>query len=146
MYKISDVSSGRVHEDDIVPVDCGTCPVNMACAVGEEATSATTCCRLVAVREHSRKSGILIDCDRNRFRTRRITILSDTVVCSLCSGRIVNVAAYDEKILWIPTVYAAHPVSERVKIMKREQVKVSERLSAEAARKRALRDVLDGDV
>jgi hypothetical protein len=146
MYKISDVSNGRVHEDDIVPVDCGTCPVNMACAVEEAATSAVTCCRLVAVREHSGESGILIDCDRNRFRAKHITLPSSVGGCSLCSGLIVNVAAYDEGILWIPTVYAAHPVSERVKIMKREQVKVSERLSAEAARKRALRDVLDGDV
>jgi hypothetical protein len=152
MYKLHDVSTGLIPSDKIVPVDCGTCPVSMACAVEEQTWSAVRCCNLVAIHGHVTGNAILVDCARNKFSTGNLVNVVDTVKCSLCSGLAVDIDknnrdtsdTYLYEITWIPTIYANHDVAKRVEVLTSRQAVVSTQRADDAARKAKLRGALLG--
>ncbi len=100
------------------PVDCGNCPVSMACALGQGGTGWTfNCCRSTSVemQEHGKRRLLVIDCQRHTFEQNEDA--KDCKLCPLCSGDIMDVELRDEidTHRYVPTVYAKIPVEKRVK-------------------------------
>lgn len=100
------------------PVDCGNCPVNIACAVGGGGTGWTfDCCHSTSVEQNNdgRRRLLVIDCGKHAFE--QIDMAKECKLCPLCSGDIVDVELRDEidTHRYVPTVYAKVPLAVRVK-------------------------------
>lgn len=113
-------------------VNCGTCPVTMACAVGQGGTGYEfECCRSTGVVDAEGRM-LAIDCTRHQFETRRVLPL-----CPLCSGSIVDGALREvQHAFWVPTIYAKVPVGQRIEAWRRRLPVIQRILGEEAARKR----------
>ncbi len=99
-------------------VDCGTCPVNIACALERGGTGWTfDCCRSTSV---DTSEGILIiDCQLHRFE--QSATARDCKVCPLCSGDLMTVALRDPRNAnhYVPTVHAKIPLAERLRLWRK---------------------------
>lgn len=112
------------------PVDCGTCPVSIACAAGEGGNGFTfNCCRSTAVEY----SGVLliIDCQNHAFEQSEIA--KECTCCPLCSGGIMEVVARDlgNTNRYVPTVHAKYSVTDRVQLWRTSLVTARESIEKE---------------
>lgn len=99
------IESGRMP----TPVDCGTCPVSMACAVGAGGTGWTfDCCRSTSVRVGNQV--YVLDCQRHSFE--QCTMARECKACPLCSGDVVS--EEDAIYRYVPTVHARFTPQERL--------------------------------
>jgi hypothetical protein len=122
------------------PVDCGNCPVNMACALGQGGNGYTfDCCHATGFQTEvdGRTVMYLIDCQRHAFEQNRFAKMCK--LCPLCSGDIVEVAMRDisQSNVYLPTVHAKVPVADRVRLWRDKLPQVRERLKAETRAMRA---------
>lgn len=116
------------------PVDCGTCPVSVACAVNQGGNGYVfDCCRSAGFEttENDERVLYIIDCQRHQFeqgeRAKQCTL------CPLCSGGIIEVVVRDssQSNRYVPTVHAKVPLAERVRLWRTQLPEVKERVAAE---------------
>ena len=105
-------------------VHCGTCPVNIACAIERGGNGwKFDCCGSSAV--ESMERGVLvvtvIDCRQHHFE--QIQQAKDCKLCPLCTGDIMAVALRDDRAAvknrYLPTVHAAVSLEERLRLWKK---------------------------
>jgi len=102
-------------------VDCGACPVTMACAIERGGTGWTfDCCHSTSVEVE----GVIhiIDCQRHKFEQNETA--KDCKVCPLCTGDVMVVALRDAKGAttpnrYVPTKHAKVSLSERLRLWKK---------------------------
>lgn len=100
-------------------VDCGSCPVSMACAVGQGGNGFTfDCCRATAV--EMPEATLIIDCQQHQFE--QSALATECKLCPLCTGDIMVVALRDAaastKNRYVPTVHAKVAIGDRVRLWK----------------------------
>jgi hypothetical protein len=103
------------------PVDCGTCPVNLACAVGKGGNGFVfDCCHATAfeMMEGEKRRLLVIDCQKHAFEQTELA--KDCKSCPLCSGDIMEVVLRDvsQNNRYVPTVHAKVPLADRVKLFR----------------------------
>lgn len=137
-YKPIDTVNLQVVE----PVDCGTCPVSMACAVEQGGNGYTyECCHatgFVAQTEDGGAELLMIDCARHKFESN--SEVADLPSCPLCSGDAVTIEllGLGTQARWLPTVHASVPARTRLAKF-RETLPVAQKLYGEIEkRKKAL--------
>ncbi len=99
-------------------VDCGTCPVSIACALERGGTGWTyNCCRSTAVEVDG--TILIIDCQRHRFE--QTATATACKVCPLCSGDLMTIALRDPEDAnqYVPTVHAKIPLAERLRLWRK---------------------------
>lgn len=116
------------------PVDCGTCPVNMACAVGEGGNGYVfDCCRAAGFEttENGKRILYVIDCQNHQFE--QTFLAKECKLCPLCSGGIMEVVLRDvsQSNRYLPTVHAKVPVTERVALFRTAAEQAKERIAEE---------------
>lgn len=116
------------------PVDCGSCPVNMACAVGQGGNGYVfDCCRAAGFEttENGKRVIYVIDCQNHAFE--QTPLAKECTLCPLCSGGIMEVALRDvhQSNRYLPTVHAKVPVAERVKLFRKSVEEAKERIAEE---------------
>lgn len=116
------------------PVDCGTCPVSMVCAVGEGGNGYVfDCCRSVGFEttENGKRVLYVIDCQNHQFA--QTSLAKECKLCPLCSGGIMEVVLRDigHSNRYLPTVHAKVPVAERVALFRKAAVAAKARIAAE---------------
>jgi hypothetical protein len=131
----------RGDAGEILRVDCGTCPVTVACALEKGGNGFTyACCGSTAVEDHDDDGSplmLMIDCDRHRFETN--DIVRDMPACPLCSGFITDhvLLGLTMPSVWVPTIYARVPIETRLDVWRRSLPSAMERVRAIAERKKA---------
>lgn len=118
-YKPLDVLTLKVIE----PVDCGTCPVTMDCAVEQGGNGYTyRCCDATGfqtVDEDGQPILLMIDCTHHKFyRSEHTTQLP---ACPLCSGNAIAIAmlGVGTPARWVPTVHARFSIKDRLNAFKK---------------------------
>lgn len=117
-----------------VPVDCGTCPVSMACAVGQGGNGFVfDCCHAVGYNAWEDGEGVLyvIDCQNHGFE--QVSLAKECFLCPLCSGGIMEVVLRDvsQSNRYVPTVHAKVPLAERVALFRKTAEEAKERIAEE---------------
>lgn len=119
-------------------VDCGTCPVTLACAIDRGGTGFTfKCCHSTGF-ETTNDLGepllLLIDCTRHRFE-----VYGELPTCPLCDGGIIDdvLLALTEPCEWVPTVHAAVPVETRLDVWRKAYPAAMQRATAIGERKKS---------
>lgn len=111
----------ETRDEDVVVVDCPTCPVSLSCLTGRSGTGwRFDCCGMAAM--SVRGGTVMIDCQINEFRDERA---SSGSVCPLCTGAIMeaielargNPAAAES--YYLPTAHAKFPLAERLASLRR---------------------------
>jgi hypothetical protein len=123
----------------IEPVDCGTCPVTVACAIEEGGAGwLYACCGSIGV--YSDIEGVqtmlMVDCGVHKFARNEA---SDKLPkCPLCSGKAIEIALrhVGTPAVWVPTVHARVPAETRVKVMRDALPEAQARAAAAEERKR----------
>ncbi len=112
----------ETRDEDIVVVDCPSCPVNLSCLTGRSGTGwRFNCCGMAAM--GVRGGTVFIDCQINEFRDERAT--SDPSFCPLCTGGIMEVVELSRgnpsasESYYLPTVHAKFPLAERLASLRR---------------------------
>lgn len=124
----------------IDPVDCGTCPVTIACALERGGNGFTfACCGSTAVEGQDVDGAPLlymVDCSQHHFETN--DTVKDMPACPLCSGAITDhvLLGLTMPCVWVPTVYARVPVETRLDVWRRTLPTAMERARAIADRKK----------
>lgn len=120
-------------------VNCGSCPVNMSCVLGEGGNGwKFDCCG--ATGYVLDEATIVIDCANNSFEQNAEA--KTWKLCPLCSGGIMEVverARKDghHKNLYLLTVHAKVPLAERLALWKERQAKAKTLIADEDLRKTA---------
>lgn len=120
-------------------VNCGTCPVNMACILGQGGTGwKFNCCGSTGYVLDD--ATVAIDCANNAFEQNEDA--KSWKLCPMCSGGIMEVverARKDggHKNLYLLTVYAKVPLEDRLKLWKEKQAYAKSILADEAQRRTA---------
>lgn len=102
-------------------VDCGTCPLNMRCAVGDGGNGWTfRCCGATGVEvvgEHGEELLFIVDCVRHGFARGHYKGTVDLATCPLCNGDIVKTVAIGASATqrYLPTVHSKVSLAKRVK-------------------------------
>jgi len=102
------------------PVDCGTCPVSIACATGTGGNGYRfPCCGVTGVPVDGNVL-LVIDCERNRFELHAVS--TTLQACPLCTGGIMEVMllGMGGHNRYVPTVYAKVPLPERLRLWKKK--------------------------
>lgn len=108
------------------PVDCGSCPVSLACAVGEGSTGYTfNCCHSTAVEygaevsEEGIRTLLIIDCQNHGFEQNEYA--SECVSCPMCTGAVMETAHREltDRHRYVPTVHAKFSVGDRVRVWRK---------------------------
>lgn len=133
----------RLEAARVQPVDCGTCPVTLACAIGQGGTGYVfKCCGSTGVETQGSDGEsllLIIDCARHAFRNPHElakSIGKDTT-CPLCGGGIMDdvLLKLTAPCAWVPTVHARVPIETRLDVWRRAYPQAMERASAIKARK-----------
>ena len=140
--KILDVLKLTERKLDSNTVDCGTCPVSLACAASQGGTGwRFPCCGAAAVetlvdRQHL---VLVLDCANNAFENTRSDAEYSKSKCPLCTGDLIEwaVRGNTETYRYVRTVHAHVPLKTRLDLW-RERLPVAQaRVQAEDARKAA---------
>jgi hypothetical protein len=111
-------------DEDVVAVDCPSCPVNLSCLTGRSGTGwRFDCCGTAAM--SVRGGTVLVDCQINEFRDERAS--SDHGDCPLCTGGIMEAVELTRGIppalatvnYYLPTVHSKFPLAERLASLRR---------------------------
>lgn len=109
-------------DEDVVAVDCPSCPVNLSCLTGKSGTGwRFNCCGTAAM--SVRDGTVMVDCQINRFKDERTS--SDPSYCPLCTGGIMEAAELSRGNpsasvnYYLPTVHAKFPIAERLANLRR---------------------------
>lgn len=111
-------------DEDVVAVDCPSCPVNLSCFTGKSGTGWRFDCCGTAVMD-VRGGIVLIDCQINEFRDERTS--SDGSPCPLCTGGIMEAAELSRGHpsapvnYYLPTVHSKFPLVERLAGLRRRR-------------------------
>lgn len=123
-------------------VDCGTCPVTLACAINKGGNGFVfDCCGSTAVETTSDLGEpllLLIDCQRHRFERRTPDdVHGQLATCPLCDGGIVDdvLLQLTPPCEWVPTVHSKIPVETRINVWWRAYPAALERRQVLAKRK-----------
>jgi hypothetical protein len=126
--------------DAIKRVDCGTCPVTLACAIDQGGNGYTfDCCGSTAV-EATDDDGmpllLIIDCGAHHFEKNEMS--REMPECPLCSGEIADNVLLNltTPCTWVPTVHAKVPVETRFDTWRRALPEAMERARLVAERKK----------
>lgn len=116
------------------PVDCGTCPVSMSCAVNKGGNGFVfDCCRSAGFEstEGERRVLYVIDCQKHQFE--QSSLAKDCELCPLCSGGIMEVVLRDasQSNRYVPTIYAKVPLEYRVRLFREKIEEAKARIAAE---------------
>ena len=123
--------SVRQHEENTV--NCGTCPVSMACAVNQGGNGwRFECCGATAVPVQ----GLLfiMDCANNQFEKNKNAFRLN--ICPLCTADIVESAVRGnaENYRYVRTVHAAVPLKTRLDVWRARLPKAQEKVREEQLR------------
>lgn len=139
MISFLKVVSQSVAATEKTRVTCGTCPVSLACVVGEGGTGwKFDCCGSTAVRIEDQI--LLIDCAKNNFEQHKDA--KEHQLCPLCSGGIMEAVERgrldggQDPNRYVLTVYAKVPFADRLAVWRRTHVEALHRLEVEASMKR----------
>jgi hypothetical protein len=118
------------HTENVV--DCGTCPVTTACAIGQGGNGwKFECCNATAVEQNGLL--LIMDCGNNHFERLHD---EEEHKCPLCSGQIMewaergNAAQYH----YVRTVHSLVPVKTRLDVWREGLIKARKKIAEEQAR------------
>ena len=123
--------SVRQHEEN--SVNCGTCPVSMACAVSQGGNGwRFQCCGSTAVPVQGLL--LIMDCNNNQFEVNNNSMLTNH--CPLCAGDIVESAVRGnaENYRYVRTVHAVVPLKTRLDVWRARLPKAQEKVRQEQLR------------
>ena len=115
----------KMTAKEVVPVDCPTCPVSMACVAGIGGNGwRFDCCGSTGIPVEN--GTLFVDCAINRFE--RHHKVKDFPRCPVCSGGIMEVieAARRGELAsvgmnyYLPTVHAVVPLADRLVLLRRK--------------------------
>lgn len=144
--------------DDGVPrdaiVDCGNCPVNIACMSESGGTGHKfDCCGSTAVfvrDDDGNGLHLVVDCARNKLDQSEEFRKKQPPFCGLCNGDDVEYAmrgpwhdAHAIPIRWLPTVHARVPAGMRLARWRVRWRAARAKLAQEAARKAAAKGTIE---
>jgi hypothetical protein len=115
-------------------VDCGTCPVTMACAISKGGNGwKFGCCGATAVEALGSDVLFIMDCANNHFEQNNETM---TMRCPLCTGDIVEWAERGNagKYRYVRTVHSTVPVRTRLDVWRERLPKAKEKIRQEQVR------------
>jgi hypothetical protein len=115
-------------------VDCGTCPVSMACAISQGGTGwRFQCCGSTSVSIPGNTLYIM-DCGNNQFEVNKDEF--HRKVCPLCTGDIIEsaVRGNTECYRYVPTVHAKVPLKTRLDVWRDRLPKAQQRVQEEKLR------------
>jgi hypothetical protein len=123
--------SVRQHEENTV--NCGTCPVSMACVVSEGGNGwRFRCCGSTGVEVQ----GLLfvMDCNNNQFEVNKDVMRAN--VCPLCTGDIIESAVRGnaERYRYVRTVHAVVPLKTRLDVWRARLPKAQAKVREEQQR------------
>lgn len=123
-------------------VDCGTCPVTLACAINKGGNGFVfDCCGSTAVEtmdDLGEPLLLLIDCQRHRLERRTPDdAYGQLATCPLCDGGIVDdvLLQLTTSCEWVPTVHSKVPIKTRLDVWRRTCLAALERSRGLARRK-----------
>jgi hypothetical protein len=108
-------------DEDVVAVDCPSCPVNLSCLTQSETQWRFDCCGSAALAV--RDGTVLIDCQINAFKGT--VVPSSFTPCPLCTGGIMEAVELARSnpgasmSYYLPTVHAKFPITERLASLRR---------------------------
>lgn len=118
--------------EEIKPVDCPTCPINMSCIAGAGGTGwRFDCCGSSGF---ALQGGTLfVDCGINRFE--RHDKSGEFPTCPVCNGGIMEVAEAGSRgelqvgtNYYLPTVHARVSLADRLDLLRRKRLEARQRL------------------
>jgi hypothetical protein len=116
-------------------VDCGTCPVTMACAISQGGNGwKFGCCSSTAVEAGVEGSLLYImDCSNNHFEQNNKTA---AMRCPLCTGDIVEWAERGNagKYRYVRTVHSTVPIKTRLDLWRKRLPIAQEKIRKENLR------------
>ena len=115
--------SERQHKENAV--DCGTCPVSMACAISRGGNGwKFGCCGATSVEVPGSNILLIMDCGNNHFEQNNETM---TMRCPLCTGDIVEWAERGnaERYRYVRTVHSRVPIKTRLDLW-RERLPIAQ--------------------
>lgn len=137
MRKFLDVIKEPVEATEKTRVDCGTCPVNMACVLKEGGNGWTfDCCHSTGFKMDDLL--LIIDCGKHEFEQTQEA--KRWAKCPLCSGGIMEVVERTQREQgfdpnrYVLTVHAKVPFEERRTLWVEKHKQALERLRAENER------------
>jgi hypothetical protein len=133
--KILDVLTTSEKKIKEGTVDCGTCPVSMACAISAGGNGwKFGCCGSTAV-EVGVDGALLyiMDCSNNHFEQNNKT---PAMRCPLCTGDIIEWAERGnaEKYRYVRTVHSTVPVKTRLDLWRKRLLIAQEKIRKETSR------------
>lgn len=103
-------------DEEADPVDCGRCPVNLACAIGASGSGWTySCCNATAA--YIEGAPHIVDCGRHSFPSSHAAV-KECKLCPLCSGHIMLTALTRADMRYVPTVHAKVPLRTRLAVFR----------------------------
>lgn len=127
----------------VQPVDCGSCPVTLACAINQGGNGMVfACCGSTGfdtLDEAGRPLLLAIDCTRHRFFGHDDPLRPvERPTCPLCSGKIIDAVLLKltDPCMWVPTIYAKMSIETRLDAWSRAYPAALERLHALEKRKK----------
>ncbi len=121
-------------------VTCGSCPVNMACILGQGGNGwKFDCCGMTGFQMDDNVT-VAIDCANNGFEQNADA--KTWKKCPLCSGGIMEVverarADGGRRSMYLLTEHAKVPLVERLELWKRKQAEARTRIAEENERRTA---------
>lgn len=120
-WNLFDVLKAKLEDIEASAVDCGNCPVNIACAAERGGTGIRyDCCGATGVDIGNDPSVnlLIVDCMRNRFEDVHRP-LSNT--CPLCTGKVIDAAVrtFHDHTRYLRTIHGAVPMQTRLDVWKR---------------------------
>ena len=118
-----------ISEKDLAKgcVDCGTCPISMACAVGEGGSGwRFPCCGTTSVTvDGATDQFVVVDCANNGFASTYSNERS--MRCPLCSGDVVDgiLRGSVGQYRYLRTIHSKVSPKQRLKVL-RDRVPVTE--------------------
>ncbi len=115
----------NTSDEDIVVVDCPSCPVNLSCLTGKSGTGwRFDCCGTAGM--DIRGGQVMIDCGINQFvRDEHIALNRDK--CPLCTGGIMEAVELSQRNpfalvnYYLPTVHSKFQLAERLTNLRRRR-------------------------
>jgi hypothetical protein len=126
-----------ITENDLTKdaVDCGTCPVSMACAVGEGGNGwRFPCCGATSVAlDEDANENLIVDCGNNGFDKR---YAAATLKCPLCSGDMTDaiLRGNSGKYRYLRTVHSQVPPKQRLQVLQDRVPDTKERIRQDRER------------
>lgn len=138
MRKFLDVIKEPIAKTEATRVHCGTCPVSMACMVGQGGNGwKFDCCGSTGFVFD--KTTLVVDCAKNEFE--QAAEAKKFKLCPLCSGGIMEVIVRsvnetgDENNRYLLTEHAKVPLAQRIELWKEKHLAALARIKDENERK-----------